>query len=110
MAPTFNQFRYFCELARIGHFGRAAEHLHMSQPPLSRQIATLEQDLGTALFERTPKGVTLTPAGQQFLADATEVLRLAEQAKRNAAAAGRGEAGTLRMGFTSYAAYSVVPD
>lgn len=110
MAPTFQQFRYFCALARIGHFGRAAEHLHMSQPPLSRQIAALEQDLGTALFDRTPKGVTLTPAGQQFLEDATEVLRLAEQAKRNVAAAGRGEAGTLRMGFTSCAAYSVVPD
>jgi len=109
MAPTFNQFRYFCELAQAGHFGRAADRLNMSQPPLSRQIAALEEELGTTLFERTPKGVTLTPAGRQFLEDASEVLRLADQAKRNASAAGRGEVGQLTLGFTMCAAYSVVP-
>lgn len=109
MAPTLNQFRYFCELAKAGHFGRAADRLNMSQPPLSRQIAALEEELGTTLFERTPKGVTLTPAGRQFLEDAGEVLRLADQAKRNASAAGRGDVGQLTLGFTMCAAYSVVP-
>jgi DNA-binding transcriptional LysR family regulator len=110
MAPSLNQLRYFCELANTGNFGRAADRLHMSQPPLSRQIASLEQDLGTALFVRSPKGVALTAAGRQFLSDATEILRLVAQAKRNAAATGRGEAGQLTMGFTMCAAYSVVPD
>jgi DNA-binding transcriptional LysR family regulator len=110
MAPSLNQLHYFCELARTGNFGRAAERLHMSQPPLSRQIAALEQELGTALLVRSPKGAALTAAGRQFLADATEILRLVAQAKRNAAATGRGEAGQLTMGFTMCAAYSVVPD
>ncbi len=110
MAPSLNQFRYFCELAATGNFSRAAARLHMSQPPLSRQIAALEQDLGTALFVRTARGVTLTAAGNQFRSDATEILRLVAQAKRNAAATGRGEAGQLTMGFTMCAAYSVVPE
>jgi len=102
--------RYFCELADAGNFGRAAERLHMSQPPLSRQIAALEQELGTPLLVRSPKGAALTAAGRQFLIDATEILRLVAQAKRNAAATGRGEAGQLTMGFTMCAAYSIVPD
>jgi DNA-binding transcriptional LysR family regulator len=109
MTITLNQFRYFCLLAETGHFGRAAARLNMSQPPLSRQIAALEHDLGAALFERTPKGVTLTTAGRQLLVDATQVLRLVAQAERNAASTARGEAGQLTMGFTMAAAYSVVP-
>jgi DNA-binding transcriptional LysR family regulator len=110
MAPSLNQLRYFCELAHTGNYGRAADRLHMSQPPLSRQIAALERELGTALFVRSPKGVALTAVGRQFLSDATEILRLVAQAKRNAAAAGRGEAGQLTMGFTMCAAFSIVPD
>jgi hypothetical protein len=55
MAPSLNQLRYFCELARVGHFGRAATGLHISQPPLSRQIAALEQELGTALHTLTER-------------------------------------------------------
>jgi DNA-binding transcriptional LysR family regulator len=110
MAPSLNQLRYFCELADAGNFGRAAERLHMSQPPLSRQIAALEQELGTALLVRSPKGAALTAAGRQFLTDATEILRLVAQATRNAAATGRGEAGQLTVGFTMCAAYSIVPE
>ncbi|MDQ0390577.1 LysR family transcriptional regulator [Labrys monachus] len=109
MDITLNQIRYFCTLAAAGNFGRAAERLNMSQPPLSRQIAALERDLGTVLFERTPKGVELTAAGRQFLGDAAGILRLVSQARRNASAAGRGEVGELTMGFTMCAAYSVVP-
>jgi DNA-binding transcriptional LysR family regulator len=110
LAPSFNQLRYFCELAAVGHFGRAAQRLHMSQPPLSRQIAALEADLGAELLVRSPKGVSLTAAGRQFLSDATEILRLTAQAARNATAANSGETGTLSVGFTMCAAYSVVPD
>ena len=67
MTLTLNQLHYFCELADVGNFGRAAERLHMTQPPLSRQIAALEAELGTELFVRGPKGVTLTAAGRQLL-------------------------------------------
>jgi len=109
MAVSLNQFRYFCELAETKHFGRTADRLHMSQPPLSRQIAALEKELGIAVFERTSKGVELTPAGSRFLVDAREVLRLAAQAERNATASGRGDVGQLTLGFTMCAAYSVVP-
>lgn len=109
MKATLNQLRYFCEVAELRHFGRAAARLHMSQPPLSRQIAALERDLGTVLLERTSKGVTLTAAGERLLADAKNVLLMADQAKRNAVAVGQGEAGRLTVGFTMCAAYSVVP-
>jgi DNA-binding transcriptional LysR family regulator len=109
MAPSLNQFRYFCAVAETGHFGRAARRLNMSQPPLSRQIGALEEDLGAELFERTPKGVLLTPAGRQFLAEARNILLLIEQARRNTSAAGRGDMGELTVGFTMCAAYSVVP-
>jgi len=81
----------------------------MSQPPLSRQIGALEEDLGAELFERTPKGVLLTPAGRQFAAEARNILLLIEQARRNTSAAGRGDMGELTVGFTMCAAYSVVP-
>src|ERR1700743_1522528 len=110
MAPSLNQLRYFCELADAGNFGRAAERLHMSQPPLSRQIAALELVVGPRLVVRAQRGAASTAGGRQFLVDATEILRLVEQAKRNAAATGRGEAGQLSMGFTMCAAYSIVPD
>src|SRR5262245_26769527 len=109
MALTLTQLRYFCELAETGHFGRAAERLHMSQPPLSRQIALMEAQLGTELFQRGPKGVVLTPAGRQLLSDGRDVLRLAALAERNALAARSGEVGHLTVGFTMCAAYSVVP-
>lgn len=109
MAPTLTQLRYFRALAKTLNFGRAAQRLHMSQPPLSRQIAALERDLGIRLFERTPKGVTLTAAGAQFLADSRDVLQLVDQASRNATATARGEAGQLTLGFTMSAAYSTVP-
>ncbi|HTH98158.1 MAG TPA: LysR substrate-binding domain-containing protein [Stellaceae bacterium] len=109
MNITLSQFRYFCTLAEIGHFGRAAERLHISQPPLSRQIALLEAELGTTLFKRHAKGVSLTPAGRQFLEDAQAVLRQVEQARRNASSAGTGEVGHLKLGFTMCAAYNVVP-
>lgn len=109
MALTLAQLRYFCELADVGNFGRAAERLHMSQPPLSRQIAAMETDLGVELFERGPKGVTLTPAGRQLLTDAREVLRLSALAQRNVKAAKSGEIGQLSLGFTMCAAFSVVP-
>ena len=72
--------RYFVAIAEEGHVGRAAERLHVSQPSLSAQIHDLERELGMPLFERNPRGMRLTPAGERFLAHARRTLRAAEQA------------------------------
>jgi DNA-binding transcriptional LysR family regulator len=101
--------RYFVTLAETLHFGKAAARLHLSQPPLSRQLAALEKSLGVRLIDRTQRSVTLTAAGERFHADAKAVLALLQQATRNAQAAAAGEMGALSLGFTMCAAYSVVP-
>ena len=103
------QFRYFVALAETLHFGRAAERLGISQPPLSRQIAALERELGVVLLERRPRQATLTYAGRRFLEDARAVLSSFDQACRNAQLAERGERGELSVGFMMHAAHTVMP-
>ncbi len=103
------RLRYFMAVADTLHFGQAAARLHISQPPLSRQIAALEEELGVQLLERNPHGVALTAAGQQLQADGRGILASVERAALNARAAAAGEAGRLAIGFTMCAAYSVVP-
>ncbi|HVY18280.1 MAG TPA: LysR substrate-binding domain-containing protein [Rhodopila sp.] len=103
------QMRYFVALAETLHFGKAAERLHLSQPPLSRQIAALEKDLGVRLLERHSRQAALTHAGQRFLEDSRSVLAAFEQACRNARLADLGEMGELSIGFMMHAAYTVVP-
>ncbi len=103
------QMRYFVTLAETLHFGRAAERLHLSQPPLSRQIAALEKDLGVRLIERHSRQATLTHAGSRFLEDARAVIASFDEACRNAKAADRGELGELSIGFMMHAAYTVLP-
>ena len=92
--------RYFVAVAEELSFTRAAERLHIGQPPLSQQIQALEAEVGARLFDRSKRWVRLTEAGKLFLADARRVLALAEQAKETARRAQRGEAGELRVGFT----------
>lgn len=101
--------RYFVTLASELHFGRAAEKLHISQPPLSMQIRALEEELGVALLHRTRRRVSLTHAGRAFYHDAEQILQKAEQAIVTARRAGRGEIGELVVGFISVADYNLLP-
>jgi DNA-binding transcriptional LysR family regulator len=101
--------RYFIALAEEGSFVRASERLHISQPPLSTQIKDLESELEVRLFERTNRGVVLTPAGNAFYAEARAVLARLQQACIAAQRANRGEQGSLEVGFISIADYNVLP-
>lgn len=92
--------RYFIAVAEELSFTRAAERLHIGQPPLSQQIQALEQDVGARLFERSKRWVRLTEAGKLFLRDARQILAQSEQAVLTARRAARGETGELRVGFT----------
>ncbi|MCB1908717.1 MAG: LysR family transcriptional regulator [Rhodocyclaceae bacterium] len=109
MAIDFRQLRYFIALADTLHFGRAAARLHISQPPLSRQIAALEEELGVALFKRTSRQVEMTAAGSHFHAQAVRIVEALNSAVRSTQATERGERGVLRVGFTMSAAWSVLP-
>jgi DNA-binding transcriptional LysR family regulator len=93
--------RYFIAVAEELHFTRAAERLHIGQPPLSHAIQVLEADVGALLFERSKRWVRLTEAGKLFLDGARGILAMADQAAETARRAQRGEAGELRIGFTS---------
>ena len=73
-AVSLTQIESFIAVAEEGHVGRAARRLHLSQPPLSRQILALERELGTPLFERTPRGMRLVSAGETFLGHARRIV------------------------------------
>jgi len=102
--------RYFLAVAEERNFTRAAEKLGIAQPPLSQQIRALETEIGAPLFRRVPQGAELTEAGQTFLDKARTLVLQAEEAKRAAQRAARGEIGRLRLGFSGSAAFNpVVP-
>ncbi|HEY0799219.1 MAG TPA: LysR family transcriptional regulator [Steroidobacteraceae bacterium] len=103
------RIRSFVVLAETLHFGRAAARLHVTQPPLSRMIAALESELGVKLLERGPRRVSLTRAGERFHADGKAILASIDRACKNARAAARGRPGELFVGFTSCAAFNVIP-
>ncbi|MCC5668690.1 LysR family transcriptional regulator [Nostoc sp. CHAB 5784] len=102
--------RYFIAVAEELHFSRAAERLHIAQPPLSQQIQQLEAQLGVELFQRkTKRQVQLTEAGQVFLQEAYQLLAQLQKAIELIQKTGRGEKGQLRIGFTSLVTYDLLP-
>jgi DNA-binding transcriptional LysR family regulator len=95
LTMELRQLRYFVTVAEELHFARAAERLHIAQQSLSFQIKQLEQELGTALFERTTRHVELTAAGHAFLKEIEIVFEHLQKAAEHARKVGRGEAGRL---------------
>ncbi len=89
--------RCFVVLAEELHFTRAAERLHIEQPPLSRAIKELEDELGVVLFDRDRRGTRLTAAGAAFLQDARRLFTVLEQARENVKAVAAGSRGSLRF-------------
>ncbi|MBV7251974.1 LysR family transcriptional regulator [Streptomyces albidoflavus] len=101
--------RYAVALAEHAHFGRAATALGIAQPPLSKQIAALEREVGARLFDRTRRGVFPTAAGAAFLVRARAALAEIGAASVDAARAARGESGRLRLGFIASALLDPLP-
>jgi DNA-binding transcriptional LysR family regulator len=105
---TLDQARSFIAVAEELHFGRAAERLSMTQPPLSRQIQKLERSIGVELLERDNRKVALTAAGHAFLSEARKLVVSADRAPRTARRIAAGRAGEIRIGFTAATAFSVL--
>lgn len=103
------QLTYFMAVADTSHLGRAAEKLHLSQPPLTRQIQQLEAELGVQLFKRTARGMSLTAAGEALARDARNIHSLVTQAAERAQRAGKGQVGRLDVGVYGSAVFGLVP-
>jgi DNA-binding transcriptional LysR family regulator len=101
--------RYFIAVAEEKNLGRAALRLHISQPPLTRQIHQLEEELGTTLFLRTPRGMELTQAGELFLMEARNIRSLVELATERTQRAGQGKLGRLDVGIFGSAILDAIP-
>lgn len=103
------QIRYFLVLATELNFTRAANRLHISQPPLTRQIQQLEASMGVVLFERTTRGVALTEAGAVFFEEARKIVALTDQATHKTRLAHTGQLGRLDIGIFGSAILNVIP-
>jgi len=105
----FRQIRYFVAVAQERSFTRAAERLHIAQPPLSRQIQLLEAELGVLLVQRDSRPVQLTEAGRVFYEQALQVLHRVEQMKDATIQVGKGQARRLSIGFVASTLYGALP-
>ncbi|HWL99813.1 MAG TPA: LysR family transcriptional regulator [Nocardioidaceae bacterium] len=108
MGMTLDQVRCFVAVGEELHFGRAAERLAMTQPPLSRQIQKLERTVGAQLLERDNRRVQLTAAGVAFLEDCYRLLNTMDGAVAHARRVEGGSAGTLHLGFTAVSAIGIL--
>lgn len=106
---NLRQLTYFTALAEELHFGRAAERLGMAQPPLSRQIKQLEEELGAQLFDRSRSAISLTQAGERLYERGVSILRQIEDAKLEAKRIGQGAEGRLRIGFVGSSTFGILP-
>lgn len=104
------QLTYFVAVAEEGHFGRAADRVHIAQPPLSQQIKKLEDELGVRLFDRTSRKVSLTRAGEALYERATDILARVAAAEEHLKAMASGRRGRLGVGFVGPAMDSRLPD
>ncbi|MDQ0314159.1 LysR family transcriptional regulator [Amorphus orientalis] len=107
---NLRQLSQFVAVAEELHFGRAADRLGMTQPPLSQSIQALEEELGVALFARTRRSVALTAVGAEWLPHVRQVLEGAASLPETARRLARGQLGSLRLAFVSIAAYSILPE
>lgn len=103
------KLRYFITVAEERHIGRAAALLNISQPPLTRQIHQLEEELGVTLFNRTPKGMEVTDAGLLFLEEARNIFSLVEQATERTQRAGSGKLGRLDVAIFGSGILDTIP-
>jgi DNA-binding transcriptional LysR family regulator len=104
------QLRHFAAVAELLHFGRAAQRLNITQPPLSQSIMALERELGAPLFVRSKRSVALTPFGEQWLVPVRAALAGLDALPERARRLRDGEAGRLELSFVSTADYSILPD
>jgi DNA-binding transcriptional LysR family regulator len=107
--PELRHLRYFAAVASELNFSRAAERLHISQPPLSAAIRQLEQELGVELFHRTSREVSLTEAGTAFLAGAQRTLAEMDRTVQDARRAAAGHIGRLRIAYSWSARFETLP-
>jgi DNA-binding transcriptional LysR family regulator len=107
---NFKQLTYFMAVAEELHFGRAAERLDMAQPPLSRQIKQLEEELGAVLFNRGRSSISLTQAGERLMERGKSILRQLEDTRLEVRRLGQGAEGRLRIGFVGSATFGILPN
>ena len=110
MALTFRQLRYFLVLSEELHFGRAAQRLHISQPPLSASLRQLEEVLKVKLLLRNSKRVTLTPAGEAFQRQARRILEQLEDSQTLVQRIASSATGLVRVGFTPAMLFRGLPE
>lgn len=103
------QLKQFIAVAEMQSFRKAADRLHMAQPPLSVAIRKLEEEIGVTLLERNTRGVRLTEPGQAALVAAKRCIEQAENVKASAQAAANGDAGRLRIGFIGSVTFGLMP-
>jgi DNA-binding transcriptional LysR family regulator len=101
--------RYFVAVANALSFTKAAEHLHLAQPSLTRQIKDLEAEIGVRLFDRAGKRTSLTPEGESFLLDARQLLAACEQSVLAVQRLSRGEAVQLNIGYVANLYHDLLP-
>ncbi|MDT8345584.1 MAG: LysR substrate-binding domain-containing protein [Thermohalobaculum sp.] len=107
---NLKQLTYFIAVAEELHFGRAADRLGMAQPPLSRQIKQIEEELGALLFDRGRNAITLTQAGERLLERGRSILSQIENTRLEIRRIGQGAEGRLRIGFVGSATFSLLPN